>query len=379
MALPVETYISRKLDEKKRAHNFRCLTLIKSSVDFTSNDYLGLARDITLKNEIIREFEADETLRNGSTGSRLLSGNSSHAEELEKEIARFHNAEAALLMNSGFDANYGLLSSLPYRGDTVLYDEAVHASIHDGMRRSKARCIPFRHNSPDDLASKLSEAEGLSYVVVESLYSMEGDFAPLEKIADLCAHHRAALIVDEAHATGLFGQQGSGRVCELGLERACFARIVTYGKAAGVAGAAVLGSASLKEFMLNYCRPLIFSTAMMPYQLVSIRCAYRAMAKADQARSRLFSIISYYRESMRKAGLPLPADPKSPIQIIPVHGNEKALALAAYLQQQDLDVRAIRYPTVSAGNERLRICLHSFNEAKQIDELVKHLQIFFHA
>jgi 8-amino-7-oxononanoate synthase len=207
----IRKYIIGKLADRKRDDNFRSLRVVRGGVDFTSNDYLGLARDVHF-HELIDEEVNRHKLHGGSTGSRLLSGNNDYVEKLEGKIATFHKAEAALIFNSGFDANYGLLSTLPYKGDTIIYDELVHASIHDGMKASKANKISFRHNDLDDLAEKLNQATGLKYVVTESLFSMDGDTAPLKEIAVLCGRYGAGLIVDEAHATGVLGEgRGTGQ------------------------------------------------------------------------------------------------------------------------------------------------------------------------
>lgn len=379
MLLPVHKYIAQKLEQKKLEHNFRQLNLAAHRIDFTSNDYLGFAKNKLLKAKTVENFSENPTLINGSTGSRLLSGNSTYAEKLEHDIAHFHQAESALLFNSGFDANYGLFSTLPYKGDTVLYDQMVHASIHDGMRHSKANCVAFAHNDATDLEAKLQLATGVKYVVVESLYSMNGDFSPLTDLAMLCEKYEAALIVDEAHTFGLCGNQGQGRVQDLNMTKKCFARIITYGKAAGVAGACIVGCKSLKEFLINYCRPLIFSTAMLPYQLAAIAAMYSEIPKANEERKQLFERIDTFREEAKKWGLMLPSEQGSPIQIVPVSGNEKVIAIAEYLQQNGFDVRPIKHPTVPKGHERLRVCLHGYNTKDEITAFVKLITNYLHA
>lgn len=246
MSSSIRHYILSRIQQRDADNNKRTLKLTNGLVDFTSNDYLGFAKDEALLELVEKEFQELSSL--GSTGSRLLSGNSQYAEELETRIAAFHNAESALLLNSGFDANYGLLSSLPYRGSTIFYDELVHASIHDGIRASKADSVSFKHNDVADLEKALSLIEGLKYVVVESVYSMDGDFAPLAEIVALCEKYDAGLIVDEAHATGVIGKNGEGLVQHLGLQNKCLARVHTFGKALGAHGAVILGSTDLKSF-----------------------------------------------------------------------------------------------------------------------------------
>ena len=239
----IQQYIQLKLKQRTEENNFRSLKVVDGLVDFYSNDYLGFARNENLKKNVAAELKSHPGFSLGSTGSRLLSGNNSYVESLEKILAEFYHAESALLFNSGFAANYGLISTLPYKGDTIIYDELVHASIHDGMRSGKANRVAFIHNDLHDLGRKLEAATGLKYVVIESVYSMDGDFAPLKEIADLCEKHKAGLIVDEAHAVGLFGEKGEGLAVELAVQNKCLARVSTFGKAIGAHGAGILCSA----------------------------------------------------------------------------------------------------------------------------------------
>lgn len=215
-------------------------------------------------------------------GSRLLSGNTAFAEELEKYIAQYHHAEAALLFNSGYNANLGLFSALGRKGDTILYDELIHASVHDGMRLSKAECKPFAHNNTVQLKQLLKETTAPVFVAVKSVYSMDGDFAPLKEIGALCKKYNASLIVDEAHATGIFGEKGKGLVTELGLENEVFARLITYGKAMGCHGAAVVGSTLLKNYLTNFARSFIYTTAAPLTNLYAIKSAYDLLQQSEE-------------------------------------------------------------------------------------------------
>lgn len=369
-------YIISKLEQRKAENNFRALTVSNNSIDFTSNDYLGLANDTQLRIQVLREME---WLPAGSTGSRLLSGNSEYIQRLEKMLAEYHRAENALLFNSGFDANYGLLSTLPYKGDVIFYDELVHASIHDGIRHSKANSLSFVHNNLSDLETKLREISErtetkLKYVVVESLYSMDGDFAPLKELAALCRKYDAGLIVDEAHATGILGSKGEGRVSELNLEKECVARVHTFGKAIGGNGAVILCSNELKTFLVNYCRPFIYSTALPYYNLAHIRCAYNYLPTDDaaQRRANLFRLIHLFRENINRTNPRFTLlHNKTPIQSIIVKGNDEVKRFAAAIQQAGFDVRPILYPTVPKGSERIRICLHSFNTEAEVIKLAE--------
>ena len=373
---PINQYINQRLQQRKDENNFRSLKLVPAMVDFTSNDYLGLAHNTSLKQAILQEVEAREQELNGSTGSRLLSGNSSYAEALETELAAFHQGESALIFNSGFTANYGLLSTLPYKGDTILYDELVHASIHDGIRNSKAGSTAFKHNNIQHLEERLQSATGLKYVVVESVYSMDGDFAPLADIANLCQQYHAGLIVDEAHATGIYGPNGEGRVVELSLQDKCLARIHTFGKAMGGHGAVVIANQNLKQFLINYCRAFIYSTALSFHTLAAIKCSYSYIPNATAERRQLFLLINTLKAAITKhEGYEL-LPSNSPIQSVVVSGNNNIKYFAEALQQQGLDVRPILTPTVPKGAERIRICLHSFNTEQEVLKLAQAINKF---
>ena len=211
----------------------------------------------------------------GSGGSRLLAGNYPLIEKLEKSIASFHDAEAGLIFNSGYDANIGLLSCIALKEDTILYDQLIHASLRDGIRLGYAQSFSFEHNNPASLELRLKQAAGTVYVVTESLFSMDGDLAPLQEMAALCEQYNAKLIVDEAHATGIVGEHGEGLVQHLQLQSKCFARIHTFGKALGVHGAIVLGSSFLRSYLINFSRPFIYTTALPPCTVQHIAEAYK--------------------------------------------------------------------------------------------------------
>lgn len=370
MSTAIKNYINQRLQQRKDDNNFRTLKVVEGMVDFTSNDYIGFAQDQALTAAIEAEVKAHH-FANGSTGSRLLSGNSRYAEEVEQVIADYHHAEASLIFNSGYTANYGLLSSLPYKGDTIIYDELVHASIHDGIKNSKADSLGFKHNDVAALERTLQDAKGLKYVVVESVYSMDGDVAPLKEIAALCRQYDAGLIVDEAHATGVYGNRGEGLVGELGIEAECLARIHTYGKAMGVHGAAIVGNTELKQFLVNYCRAFIYTTSMSFHSLAAIKCAYQHLSTAAENRERLFSLIHLLRNNIKPSDKFTLIEGNSPVQSIVVSGNNNVKAFAQNLQAQGFDVRPILTPTVAKGQERIRICLHSFNTEQEVLNLAE--------
>jgi len=371
MSNSIQKYIRSKIEERKTENNFRSLKIIKGLVDFCSNDYLGFARDSELKRRVDEEVKTHPEFLLGSTGSRLLSGNSQYAGELENFIAQFHNSESALLFNSGFDANYGLLSALPYKGDTILYDDLVHASIHDGINKSKASGVSFSHNNIAELEQKIKSATGLKYVVVESVYSMDGDFAPLKEIADLCEKYDAGLIVDEAHATGIFSEKGEGRVQQLKLEDKCLARVHTFGKALGAHGAVILCPNDLKDFLINYARPFIFSTGLPFHSLANIKCAYQYLPKVNDRRKKLFYLVNLLHQNLKFTSKFELTPSESPIQSVIISGNQDVKSFAEKIQSQGFDVRPILYPTVAKGKERIRVCIHSFNTDKEVIKLAQ--------
>lgn len=362
---PAEKALNETLQKREEQDLLRKLSLANKQIDFTSNDYLGFARSAELF-RMIEDKMAASGRRVGSGGSRLLSGNSQEAEELETFLAGFHNAEAALLFNSGYDANIGLFSSMAKKGDTILYDELVHASIHDGIRLSRADSFPFQHNNLTHLEERLKRPKGDIFVAVESVYSMDGDCAPLREIADLCNTYQANLIIDEAHATGVFGK---GLVQNEEIQNKVFARIHTFGKALGCHGAVVLGSDILKKYLLNYARSFIYTTAFPLHSLISIECAYQLLDKSKDAQNKLHAIISYCREKIKTSGSTSWLDSKSSIQSLVVPGNTQVRKLCKKLQDADMDVRPILSPTVPKGKERIRVCLHSYNTKEEINLL----------
>ncbi len=363
-----QDFLERKLKERADNHALRRLKLQDPLLrDFCSNDYLGIAT-----NRLIEKAPSfTEPSVHGSGGSRLLAGNYVEIEAAENFLAGFHEAEAGLIFNSGYDANLGVLSSIPQRGDTILYDALSHASIRDGIRLSFARSFSFAHNDVADLEKRLTTADGNIFVVTESVFSMDGDQAPLVQISALCQRYGAHLIVDEAHATGVVGPKGEGLVQALGLQEACLARVHTFGKALGCHGAIVLGSRRLRDYLINFSRPLIYTTALPPSAVVAISKAYMLFPFMDAEREHLQMLIRTFRQATM-AYKKLPSS--TPIQGVVVPGNEEVRALAEKLQYNGFDIRPILYPTVPRGEERLRIVLHAFNTMKELDRLIELLQ-----
>jgi 8-amino-7-oxononanoate synthase len=365
-----ELFLSGKLNDRIDAGNLRRLSLSRAGVDFFSNDYLGLVTNGTL--DRLMQSHPKGLRTTGSTGSRLLSGNSNLAGELETQVAGFHHADAALLFNSGYNANVGLLASIAGRNTTVIYDELCHASLIDGIRLSLCnRRYKFAHNDLNDLEDKLRRYRDLgpTIIVVESVYSMDGDMAPLAEIAGLCETHDAQLVVDEAHATGVIGTRGEGLVCKLGLTDKVFARVHTFGKALGCHGAVVLGSDLLKQYLINFARPFIYTTALPDHAILAAKCAYDYLADPEFTNQPLLELIAYFRQRTKDSAISGWKAGQSPIQALVVGNNERCKLLATHLQNSGLQINPILSPTVPLGMERLRVCLHSFNTREEVDRV----------
>lgn len=362
----VNNFISESLEKRRLDNSLRVLKVENDLIDFCSNDYLGFSRSKELKSLIENELKEYPNYPSGSTGSRLIAGNDCFTENLEHEIAHIHDSESALLYNSGFDANIGLFSCLPQRGDTIISDEFIHASIIDGIRLSHASRYIFKHNDLNSLEQKLTLAKGRIFIAVESIYSMNGDPAPLKELCQLAKQFEAALIVDEAHAIGIFGEKGKGLVHALELTNDVFARVVTFGKALGVHGAAILGNNSLRSYLINFSRPFIYTTAASFQSHLAVKLAYQYLDSQDH-QTAIHQRIQYFKDNVR-AGIQL-LESKSPIQIIIIPGNSYAKAAAESIQQAGFDVRPILSPSVPEGLERLRICLHNHNSMPEIKRL----------
>jgi 8-amino-7-oxononanoate synthase len=367
-------FLQKALQKREEENIVRQLKPETQLIDFSSNDYLGFARNEMLSQEVAKEMGRGGFHKSGSTGSRLLTGNTIYAEKLEEKIADFHKAETALLFNSGYDANLGLLSSVAQRDDTFIYDSLSHASIIDGIRLSIAgKKYKFEHNNVADLEKKIRHATGKVFIVAESVYSMDGDFTPLREILSVCKQYGAYLIIDEAHATGVFGPEGKGIVVAEESEAAIFARVFTFGKALGAHGAAVAGSKALKEYLINFSRSFIYTTALPFHALASINVAYNYLPLANAERKKLFENIDFFRDEIVQSGISIETT-RSPIQSILIKGNEKVKQAALLLQNKGFDIRPILSPTVEKRKERLRICIHSYNTREELKAVLNILK-----
>jgi len=363
-----------KLSRRQQENALRGLTQFAASVDLSSNDYLGFSANRQLF-EAAHDYLLENGLaQNGSTGSRLISGNHSLYGITESYLAKFHNAESALVFNSGYDANVGFFSSVPQKGDVVLYDEYIHASIRDGLRLSSAAAYKFPHNDTKALEVLINRYAGREiYIATESVFSMDGDSPHLSRMALLSDKYGCRLVIDEAHAIGVFGKKGEGVVQSSGLEDKVFARIVTFGKGPGCHGAVILGPQLLMDYLVNFARSLIYTTALPPHSLATILAAYNRMEHAPE-REKLLANITFFRSQVQKLGLAdVFIESHSAIHCAVMPGNENVRSIASALQEKGFGVKAILSPTVPAGSERLRFCLHSYNTQQEIKGVLEQL------
>jgi 8-amino-7-oxononanoate synthase len=371
-----EKRMAEKLEERGNENSLRKLISPDSSfIDFCSNDYLGLARSenlLRLVEEEWRKLKSQKTTQLlGSGGSRLLAGNSSYAENLENELAQFYKGESGLFFNSGYAANAGIFSSIPKRGDTILFDELIHASVRDGIKMSQAKSWSFHHNDLSHLEELLKKAEGTIFVAAEAIYSMDGDECLLEEMVLLCEKYGAAFILDEAHSNGIYGENGEGLAVQKNMHERIFARLFTFGKAAGCHGAIVVGSEVMKNYLINFSRPFIYTTALPVHDLAVIKCAVNHFSGQKDLRKQLFSFVNYFRKKVGEYSSIQLLPSESAIQGILIGGNDKTRSVAAKCRENKMDVRAILSPTVPEGKERLRIIIHTFNHPLEMDELIK--------
>lgn len=326
----------------------------RCGLDFASNDYLGLAGSARLRHTAIDA--AARGVAVGSGGSRLLRGNCDEHERLEEEAAAFFGSESALFTGSGYGANTLLFSTLPQRGDLVVHDAMIHASAHEGMRLGRAETASFAHNDVDAVSGAIAGWRrrgglGTPWIAVESLYSMDGDRAPLADLAALAAREDAMLLIDEAHATGVFGPDGRGLAARLdGQENVVVLR--TCGKALGCEGALVLAPATVRDFIVNRGRGFIFSTAPSPLVAAVVRDSLRCLREEPERRERLHALVRAATRTLAEIGL---SGSGSPIQPVVIGDDRRTMALAAAMQAAGFDVRGVRPPTVPPGTSRLRL------------------------
>ncbi len=372
--------LQHKLNHRIASNSLRRLDTKSNGIDFYSNDYLGFAKSDEIFNQTHQLLVDQNITINGATGSRLISGNHSLYKETETLIAEFHNSEKAIIFNSGYDANLGFFSCVPQRGDIIVYDELSHASIRDGIQLSNAKAYKFKHNNTEHLEKvlKLHTSNTTTqeiYVVTEAVFSMDGDHPDLEKIAELTQKYNANLIVDEAHALGVFGNNGVGLTQKLQLEHKVFARIVTFGKALGCHGAAILGSKNLYSYLVNFARSFIYTTGLSPHSVATIQIAYKQLS--NNITEELHTNITYFLSEIKRLQINhlfIPSN--SSIHCCIISGNEKTKQIAQQIQNKGFNIKPILSPTVTEGKERLRFCLHTYNSHQQITNVLEQLATF---
>lgn len=368
----------QKLENRKQNNSLRKLPVFNNLVDFSSNDYIGFSKSESIFKLTHAYLLENGIFENGATGSRLISGNHSLYQITEAFIAEFHDAESALIFNSGYDANVGFFSAVPQRNDVILYDELSHASIRDGITLSNAKSYKFNHNDFEDLERLIQKFRDTNiYIVTETVFSMDGDSPNLEELTELSEKYNCYLIVDEAHTLGVFGDKGEGLMQSLQLHNRIFARIMTFGKGLGCHGSVILGSTELKEYLVNFARSFIYTTGLSPHAVATILVAYQQLEIEKQTIERLRHNIVIFNQQKNLLGLkPMFVRSKSAIQSAIVPGNENVKRLAQQLQDKGFDVKPILSPTVPQGQERLRFCIHSFNSEEEICQILELLRDF---
>jgi 8-amino-7-oxononanoate synthase len=359
---------SQALDALLRRGRLRQLEP-RLGADFTSNDYLGLAQSAELKDAIMSALERGVPV--GAGGSRLLRGNHPEHEALEAEAAAFFKSEAALYFGGGFAANTAIFATLPARGDLIVHDELIHASVHDGMKLSKAQSLSVPHNDANAVADAIkawrqSGGTGQPWIAVESLYSMDGDRAPLKDLGQMADAQGAMLVIDEAHATGVFGENGRGLGANLE-GRTNVISLHTCGKALGASGALVLATREVRDFLVNRARSFIYATAPSPLMAAAVRAALEICTKQPERREALLARIALTQSELIEKGF---KPSGSQIQPIIVGSDTRAIALASALKARGFDIRAIRPPTVPEGTARLRLTLTLNTSDEEVKALI---------
>lgn len=362
-----DSFLKAKLDERSHAGNLRRLPETRELEDFVSNDYLGLARNKDLFSQIHKRVGEEAPMLNGGTGSRLLSGNHRFYLELEEQLRDVFKSQSALAFNSGYAANQALVASVAAKGDTIIYDQLSHVCLKEGAWLSQAQTVVFRHNDLDDLKMKIRQASGRVFVVTETIFSMDGDIAPLREVIEICNEFGAFLIVDEAHSTGVTGPKGAGMLVEHDWHHEVFARVYTFGKAMGVHGACIAGSQRLKDFLINFGRPFIYTTSLPPHSVISIEESFKFLAHHIDLQVRLKEKIETFRMLFPDSSS------ETAVQPIMIGSNEQARQVSVRLMELGFDVRPILSPTVRRGTERLRVCLHVYNSENSLKNLVSSL------
>ncbi len=371
-----------KLLERSNSDALRELQAVSKKVDFVSNDYLGMARNEEVFHGAHKLLVERGIIQNGATGSRLLSGNGQLYMEAESILCDYYTAEAALIFNSGYDANIGFFASIPQRTDVVFYDEYIHASIRDGIQMGNAKSYKFKHNDFKDLVSVIDRQKSSNnpnteyYVVTEAVFSMDGDSPDISGLVSICNDQNCRLVIDEAHVIRGLGNSQLDVTKTDAAKDVLFARIVTFGKAMGIQGAVILGSDQLKTYLVNFARSFVYTTALPPMSIAAIVLAHQISSsnQGKEHKKLLNRNIKCFNDEVSALGLQnifIPSTSAIHCGIIP--GNDIVKKTAATLQKHGFDIRPILAPTIPEGQERLRFCLHSYNTPHEIKEVLSIL------
>jgi len=352
MSSEFHSFIKSKLDLREREGILRSLKLYKDLIDFSSNDYLGIAKQN----------------QSGAGGSRLISGNSKEIIDLEKTFAKFIGAEAALFFGSGYLANVGVIPAICDRNTTIFYDELIHASLRDGIRLSNANSYSFKHNEIQDLEVKLSKYDGKKLIVSEVVFSMDGDSPDFNHLFKVAKESNAELLIDEAHSFGIVGPKGVGLISSENRSASCFCTVYPLGKALGLSGCFVTGSQLLIDYLINFSRSFIYSTAPSKNHVLQVKKQLHELA--NKTTESIFELKNYFIQKLEDK-CSFISGPNSTIVSLIVSGNENVKALEKELYEQGFFVKAILSPTVAKGSERLRICIHDFNTKSQLSTLAE--------
>lgn len=378
--------IPKKLQYQLESHladiTFRTGDASLLLVDFASNDYLGFSMSNEIFDRTHYYLENEFIFQNGSKGSWLLSGNHQLYPEIEQLLCSTHNSDAALIFNSGYNANLGFFSCVPQDDDLVLYDEWIHTSIKDGISMGNARGMAFKHNDLDDLRrvyehqqtnfSKNTEV----YVVTESVFSLDGDSPDLLALAKFCEDNRLRLVIDEAQAIGVLGNRGVGLVQHLGIAEATFARLISFGKALSSHGAAILGAQKLIDYLVYFSRPSSYTTAIPPNSLMLIKATYKEL-QLTHAIKKLLQNIALFKAQVETHQLDRYFfKSASAIQSCLIGDSKRVKVIVAHLNDNGFDAAPLFYPTVPRDQERIRFCIHAYNSEEEITEVVSLLAPF---
>lgn len=383
----IYTMIPKKLQDKLDARNaeiiFRPLDTPQLLVDFASNDYLGFSMSNEIFDRTHYYLENEFIFQNGSRGSWLLSGNHQLYAEVEELICETYHCNAALIFNSGYNANLGFFSCVPQQDDVIFYDELIHASIRDGIAMGNAKAFAFQHNDLEDLKRICkSEQQHFTkdtevYIATESVFSIDGDTPDLVALAEFCKDNKFRLVIDEAHAIGVFGEDGEGLTQSLGIEKAVFARLISFGKALSSHGAAILGDQGLIDYLNNFSRPSSYTTAIPPHSLMTIKASYKEL-ELTHAIKKLHQNISFFKAQLQQQQLQEQfTESNSAIQCCVVASSDKVKKIVRHLNENGFDPEPIFFPTVPKGQERIRFCVHAYNSEDEISKVLSLLAPFF--